>query len=290
MAPPLIQLTDIALTFGGTPLLERAELSVSTGERVSLVGRNGSGKSTLLKIAAGSGRAGPWLGFRAAGSRGPLSAAGTGFLRICLDARLCRGGARAGRRQAPSPQSLGAARADRAGRPGEPVRRRGAPRVARARAGAVTRHPAARRADQSSRPDHHRMAGARPGGAPHRARHHQPRPALPFQPVARHGLARSRPDAPARTRLREVRGMARRHAGRRGARSAQARPPDRRRGALAALRRHRQAQTQRAARRATSVAARAAAHATAAQPAAPTSRRVQPRSPARWSSRPRASA
>jgi len=53
MAPPLLQLKDIALTFGGTPLLSGAELSVSTGERVSLVGRNGSGKSTLLKIAAG---------------------------------------------------------------------------------------------------------------------------------------------------------------------------------------------------------------------------------------------
>jgi ABC transport system ATP-binding/permease protein len=52
MAPPLLQLKDIALTFGGTPLLTGAELSVSTGERVSLVGRNGSGKSTLLKIAA----------------------------------------------------------------------------------------------------------------------------------------------------------------------------------------------------------------------------------------------
>ena len=54
MAPPLLQLKDIALTFGGTPLLTGAELSVSTGERVSLVGRNGSGKSTLLKIVAGS--------------------------------------------------------------------------------------------------------------------------------------------------------------------------------------------------------------------------------------------
>jgi ATP-binding cassette subfamily F protein uup len=54
MAPPLLQLKDIALTFGGTPLLSGAELSVSTGERVSLVGRNGSGKSTLLKIAAGN--------------------------------------------------------------------------------------------------------------------------------------------------------------------------------------------------------------------------------------------
>ena len=50
---PLLQLRDIALTFGGTPLLEAAELSVSAGERVCLVGRNGSGKSTLLRIAAG---------------------------------------------------------------------------------------------------------------------------------------------------------------------------------------------------------------------------------------------
>jgi ATP-binding cassette subfamily F protein uup len=53
MAPPLIQLKDIALTFGGTPLLSGVELSVSPGERVCLIGRNGSGKSTLLKIAAG---------------------------------------------------------------------------------------------------------------------------------------------------------------------------------------------------------------------------------------------
>src|ERR1700712_1862138 len=53
MPPPLLQLKDIALTFGGTPLLTGAELSVSTGERVCLVGRNGSGKSTLLRIAAG---------------------------------------------------------------------------------------------------------------------------------------------------------------------------------------------------------------------------------------------
>jgi ATP-binding cassette subfamily F protein uup len=53
MAPPLLQLKDIALTFGGTPLLTGAELSVLPGERVSLVGRNGSGKSTLLRIAAG---------------------------------------------------------------------------------------------------------------------------------------------------------------------------------------------------------------------------------------------
>jgi ABC transport system ATP-binding/permease protein len=53
VAPPLIQLRDIRLTFGGTPLLTGVELSVSPEERVCLIGRNGSGKSTLLKIAAG---------------------------------------------------------------------------------------------------------------------------------------------------------------------------------------------------------------------------------------------
>ena len=53
MAPPLLTLKDIHLTFGGTPLLEGAELTVASGDRICLVGRNGSGKSTLLKIAAG---------------------------------------------------------------------------------------------------------------------------------------------------------------------------------------------------------------------------------------------
>jgi ATP-binding cassette subfamily F protein uup len=53
LAPPLIQLKDIVVTFGGTPLLAGTELTVSAGERVCLVGRNGSGKSTLLRIAAG---------------------------------------------------------------------------------------------------------------------------------------------------------------------------------------------------------------------------------------------
>jgi ATP-binding cassette subfamily F protein uup len=53
MAPPLLILRDIHLTFGGTPLLAAAELVVSERERLCLVGRNGSGKSTLMKIAAG---------------------------------------------------------------------------------------------------------------------------------------------------------------------------------------------------------------------------------------------
>ncbi len=53
MAPPLLSLQDIHLTFGGAPVLEGAEFYLGPSERLCLVGRNGSGKSTLLKIAAG---------------------------------------------------------------------------------------------------------------------------------------------------------------------------------------------------------------------------------------------
>ena len=53
MAAPILYLRDIHLTFGGTPILEGAELSLSEGDRLCVVGRNGSGKSTLLKVAAG---------------------------------------------------------------------------------------------------------------------------------------------------------------------------------------------------------------------------------------------
>jgi len=53
MAPPLLILRDIHLRFGAQPLLDGAELFVSAGDRMCLVGRNGCGKSTLLKIAAG---------------------------------------------------------------------------------------------------------------------------------------------------------------------------------------------------------------------------------------------
>ncbi|MBW0003980.1 MAG: ATP-binding cassette domain-containing protein [Hyphomicrobiales bacterium] len=52
-AAPLLQLSDIALAFGGAPLLGNVDLTVSQGDRLCVVGRNGSGKSTLLKIAAG---------------------------------------------------------------------------------------------------------------------------------------------------------------------------------------------------------------------------------------------
>jgi ATP-binding cassette subfamily F protein uup len=53
LAPPILKLDDIKLTFGVTPLLDGANLQVEPGDRICLVGRNGSGKSTLMKIAAG---------------------------------------------------------------------------------------------------------------------------------------------------------------------------------------------------------------------------------------------
>lgn len=52
IAPPLLRLENIMLTFGGKPLIEGASFSVHNGDRIALIGRNGSGKSTLLKIAA----------------------------------------------------------------------------------------------------------------------------------------------------------------------------------------------------------------------------------------------
>ena len=50
---PLLQLSEIALTFGGDPVFEDLSLVVQPGDRVALVGRNGSGKSTLMKVMAG---------------------------------------------------------------------------------------------------------------------------------------------------------------------------------------------------------------------------------------------
>ncbi len=49
----VLSLSDAQLAFGHVALLDHAEFSLETTERVGLIGRNGTGKSSLLKIIAG---------------------------------------------------------------------------------------------------------------------------------------------------------------------------------------------------------------------------------------------
>jgi ATP-binding cassette subfamily F protein uup len=52
----VISLTNAQLAFGHVALLDHAEFSLESGERVGLIGRNGTGKSSLLKIIAGTAK------------------------------------------------------------------------------------------------------------------------------------------------------------------------------------------------------------------------------------------
>ena len=52
MAPPLLQVTDLACRRGGRKVIERLSFGLATGEFLALVGRNGSGKTTLLRALA----------------------------------------------------------------------------------------------------------------------------------------------------------------------------------------------------------------------------------------------
>ena len=158
MPAPLLQLKDIALTFGGTPLLTSAELSVAAGERVCLVGRNGSGKSTLLRIAAGAVEpdagsvfAQPGASLRYLAQEPDFGDAPT--VLAYVEAGL---GPHDGPHQAR--QMLDALGLTGAEEPRAPLGRRGAARGAGARACARAGHSPARRADQPSRSHHHRMA------------------------------------------------------------------------------------------------------------------------------------
>ncbi|HEY1149737.1 MAG TPA: ATP-binding cassette domain-containing protein [Pseudoduganella sp.] len=49
----VVSLSSAQLAFGHHALLDHAEFSLETGERVGLIGRNGTGKSSLLKIISG---------------------------------------------------------------------------------------------------------------------------------------------------------------------------------------------------------------------------------------------
>jgi len=49
----LLRIANGELAFGEDKILDKADLSVQTGERICLVGRNGAGKSTLMKVLMG---------------------------------------------------------------------------------------------------------------------------------------------------------------------------------------------------------------------------------------------
>ncbi len=49
----ILQVNNIMLSYGSRLVLDRVSCTVSSGEKVGLIGVNGAGKSSLLKIIAG---------------------------------------------------------------------------------------------------------------------------------------------------------------------------------------------------------------------------------------------
>ena len=101
MAPPLLFLRDIHLTFGGTPTLEGADLSIAPGDR--LVARR---PQRVRQVDAAEDRRRHDRGrsrraLPASRRDGALPAAGAGPVRLRDDARLCRGRPRPRRRCLP---------------------------------------------------------------------------------------------------------------------------------------------------------------------------------------------
>ena len=65
LAAPLLELRNIAKSFGSTPVLHDISLQIAEGEFLTILGESGSGKTTLLRIIAGfeSATAGEiWMG------------------------------------------------------------------------------------------------------------------------------------------------------------------------------------------------------------------------------------
>jgi ATP-binding cassette subfamily F protein 3 len=50
---PMLQLNNVSVGYGDTPILAGVRLSLAPGDRIGLLGVNGAGKSTLIKLLAG---------------------------------------------------------------------------------------------------------------------------------------------------------------------------------------------------------------------------------------------
>ena len=229
MPPPLLQLSDIALTLR-RHAAARWRRAVGVGGRARVPRRaQRLGQVDAAEDRRGADRARSRQALRAAGRDHPLPAAGAGPLPATRRRWPMS-------RPASAPATTRTRRATCCSSSASPARRTPRTcRAARARRAALAhvlapaaRHPAARRADQPSRPAHHRMARRHARQPARRAGAHQPRPALPREPVAHHCLARPRQSAARRARLRRLRGLARPAARRGGGGAAQARPQDRR--------------------------------------------------------------
>lgn len=53
-APPLVEMRDISISFGGIKAVDHVSVDLYPGEVVGLLGHNGAGKSTLIKILSGA--------------------------------------------------------------------------------------------------------------------------------------------------------------------------------------------------------------------------------------------
>jgi ABC-type branched-subunit amino acid transport system ATPase component len=51
--PPLLELREVSLSFGGLRVVDRLDLGIEEGEIVSVIGPNGAGKTTLFNLITG---------------------------------------------------------------------------------------------------------------------------------------------------------------------------------------------------------------------------------------------
>lgn len=92
MSAPVLDATDIRVSYAKKPAVRGVSLTVADGEVVSLIGPNGSGKSSLLKALAG----------RVPGAAGRVRIGGHDLARITPRERACAAGLLEQRNAAPA--------------------------------------------------------------------------------------------------------------------------------------------------------------------------------------------